>query len=58
MIKVKYIWKQATNLHCHSCLRLSVETGFSSLDKVISDKSDQEMYFMVCHCNYRQTSLS
>lgn len=30
----------------------------SSTDKVISDKSDQEMYLVVCHCNERQTSLS
>ena len=35
-----------------------VETDFSSVDKVISDKRDQEMYLVVCHCNYRRTSLS
>lgn len=35
--------------YCYSCLRLGVETSFSSLDKVISDKSEQQVYLEPLH---------
>lgn len=34
--------------YCYSCLRLGVETSFNSLDKVISDKSEQQFIWSLC----------
>lgn len=30
----------------------------ASVVKINSDKTEQKMYLVVCHCNYSQTSLA